>query len=191
MDRLFVGSADNFFYSLDREDGDVKWRWRTGADIVGSAALDERNVYFASLDNVLRALDRSNGIQRWRIGLPLRPFTGPLLLGDVLIVSGLSTTLLGFRPGDGSEAGDFTADAEIVAPPHPVLDAAGAGLIILTEDGDLQRLGHSTDPPLRPLRRLPGRQLKPEPPPEEPDSPSARNGSLGRFVNRVVEARAA
>ena len=56
-DRLFVGSADNFFYSLSSEDGDVKWRWRTGADIIGTAALDATRVYFVSLDNVLRSLD--------------------------------------------------------------------------------------------------------------------------------------
>jgi outer membrane protein assembly factor BamB len=172
VDRLFVGSADNFFYSIDRRDGDIKWRWRTGADIVGTAALDERQVYFASLDNVLRALDRFNGVQRWRIGLPLRPFTGPLLLGDILVVSGLSPTLNAFHTKDGSGAGEFTAEAEIVAPPHLVSDSTGAGLIILTEDGDLQRLGHSVDPPLRPLRRLPGRQLRPEPPPEALESPS-------------------
>jgi hypothetical protein len=134
--------------------------------------MDARHVYFVSLDNVLRALDRSNGVQRWRTGLPLRPFTGPLLVGEVLVVAGLSTTLVAYNTGDGSEAGDFLADAEIVAAPHPVQGPQGGGLIILTEDGYLQRLGHSTDPPVRPLRRIPGRQLKPEPPPELPDSPS-------------------
>ena len=60
-DRLYVGSADNFFYCLDADDGEVAWRWRTGADVIGAPVADDRRVYFVSLDNVLRALDLRRG----------------------------------------------------------------------------------------------------------------------------------
>ena len=60
-DRLYLGSDDNFFYSLSANDGVVRWRWRTGADVVGAPVADARRVYFTSLDNVLRALDLGSG----------------------------------------------------------------------------------------------------------------------------------
>ena len=65
-DRLYVGSKDNFFYSIDTANGRLRWRWRAGADVVGAAVLDESRVYFAALDNLLRALDRYSGVQRWK-----------------------------------------------------------------------------------------------------------------------------
>ena len=65
-DRVFVGCTDRFFYCLAADSGKTKWRWRTGATIVGTASVDEDSVYFLSLDGVLRSLDRGNGHQRWK-----------------------------------------------------------------------------------------------------------------------------
>src|SRR5262249_5559977 len=61
-DRIFVGSRDDFLYCVNARDGEVEWRVRTGADVVGLPIVDERRVYFVSLDNVLRALNQSNGV---------------------------------------------------------------------------------------------------------------------------------
>ena len=44
LDALFVGSTDNYFYRLSRDDGMVEWQWRTGGDIIGAARVDENNV---------------------------------------------------------------------------------------------------------------------------------------------------
>ena len=88
LDDLFVGSTDNFFYSLSPKHGAVNWRWRTGADIIGRPVADEDRVYFLSLDHVLRALDRRSGVQRWTQAVPIRPMTGPRPAWDTLIISG-------------------------------------------------------------------------------------------------------
>jgi len=107
--RLYVGSTDNFFYCLNTRDGRVQWRWRTGADVIGVPAVDERNVYFVSLDNVLRALSRASGVQRWFRPLSLRPTAGPVKAGATLIVPGLAPTLPTYDAKDGAPTGGGVA----------------------------------------------------------------------------------
>jgi len=141
-DRLFVGSADKYFYCLDAKDGKIKWRWRTGGEITGAPAADERHVYFLSLDNQLRALNRGNGNQVWRTSLPVRALAGPLPMAGLLLVSGISAEIRAYRPVDGAAAGEVAAAGELVAPPHVVTTASPLGprLVVLTGAGHLQLL---------------------------------------------------
>jgi outer membrane protein assembly factor BamB len=168
--RVYVGSTDNFFYCLDDEDGDVEWRWRTGADILGAPIVDEARVYFLSLDNVLRALDRGSGVLRWKRPLDLRPIAGPFRVDGAVLVAGLSPTLRAFAAKDGAPAGEFTAPAEPAAPPV-VIDppAAGVRVVLVTgaAAGEWRVLaaGHAQEPPLAPLLAPPGRPLAPPAPP--------------------------
>jgi outer membrane protein assembly factor BamB len=139
-DRLFVGCEDKYFYCLDATNGKIKWRWRTGGQIAGVPAVDEKHVYFISLDNQLRALNRGGGSQAWRTSLPVRALAGPLQMGDLLLVSGISADIRAYRPMDGAAAGEVTAAGELVAPPHVVAagGAIGARLVVLTGTGHLQ-----------------------------------------------------
>jgi outer membrane protein assembly factor BamB len=143
-DRLFVGSADNFFYCLDSSNGGVKWRWRTGGDIIGRPAVDAKSVYFVAADNVMRSLDRGNGNQRWKGSLATRPAGGPLLLDDnLLLVSGIAPQVWAYRKKDGLLAAEAPAPAELAAPPYVAPpDAPGhIRLVIVTGEGHVQALG--------------------------------------------------
>lgn len=164
--RLFTGSADNFFYSLSASDGRIRWRWRTGADITGEPLADQSHVYFGALDNVFRALDRSHGAQRWKQELPMRPIWGPSLMDKIVVLSGLGPEIRGYRTKDGEPAGFFIAPSELAAPPH-LADGETADerrVYALTGDGMLLALLPRVDPLLEPLEApLPG---KPFPPPE-------------------------
>ncbi|HET9266680.1 MAG TPA: PQQ-binding-like beta-propeller repeat protein, partial [Vicinamibacterales bacterium] len=93
-DSVYVGSTNNRFYALDAKDGDVRWSWRTGGDIVGAAA-DTKAVYYASLDAVVRAVNPGNGHQRWKRDGGTRPVAAPLILDGSLLVAGLSPALSG------------------------------------------------------------------------------------------------
>ena len=115
-EQLFAGATDNFFYSVALDDGAIRWRWRTGADVVGAAQVDQRHVYFAALDNLVRALDRRTGGQRWRRDLPMRPTMGVQLIGEVLVVSGLTPELVTFFAEDGEPAGSLTLTSEFGRP---------------------------------------------------------------------------
>lgn len=149
-DRLYVGSLDDRFYCLNAKDGKRKWRWRNDADVVGMPVIDMKRVYFVALDNLLRALSRGGGALVWKRGLPMRPSSGPLLSGDLLIVPGLAAELHGYRTADGTPAGDFVLkgaqgeELQLAAPPYLTTDNA---IIILTKNGQLQALASAQPPP--------------------------------------------
>jgi outer membrane protein assembly factor BamB len=143
-DRVFVGGLDNQLHALEAKDADVDWKWRTGADVLGLPALDERRVYFVALDNVLRAHSRSSGSMLWKRVLPMRPFTGPLLTGETLIVAGVASELRAYHSRDGKDAGHYLvkgAENEemlLAAPPHLTsLDL----IILVTKGGQVRALG--------------------------------------------------
>ncbi len=145
---LFVGASDNAFYRLSRRDGALRWRWRTGGDVVGLPAVDEDHVYFSSLDNTLWALARSHGGQRWRELLPARPTAGPRLAEDLVMQGGLSQELLLRGPADGVVYHRLQASAELAYAPLAVADPLGDGLIVVlvTEAGELQAVGRASEP---------------------------------------------
>jgi len=160
-ERIYVGSNDNFFYCLLAATGEIDWRWRTGGDIVGRAAADGRHVYFVSLDNVLRALDMKSGAQQWKAALPLRPARGPVLAGDTLIVTGLSSTARAYDTATGKPAGEIAAGAELAAAPHLLTGSAAAlpTVIVVTRDiakgATVAALTRSIDPAIVPIAPLP------------------------------------
>jgi outer membrane protein assembly factor BamB len=169
-DRLFVGSKDNFFYCLSTRDGRLRWRWRVGADVVGAPVVDEARVYFAAMDNLLRALDRGHGAQRWRMPLPTRPFSGPNVVGDVVIVAGLGDQVTAYLGRNGGFGGRLLAPGEIVAPFHVVEGVTPDEhlLFILTGEGVLYAARHRVEPPIVPLELLPGVPMPLEGPPGFP-----------------------
>lgn len=180
-DRLFLGSLDNYFYCLSAEDGDTRWRVRTGADILGSPVIDQRHVYFVSLDNVLRAVDRGNGSLRWRRQLSFRPSTGPLLAGETVVVTGIAAELRAYASRTGVPAGELILKSEqgeelqLAAPPA-FIDGISAPLIILTRDGRMEGLGPAAPPapPLPAEKPLPPAEPAPQPaatPPSGAGSP--------------------
>ncbi len=64
--RIYVGSADQSFYALDR-DGTLLWKFATGEVIDSSALLDDRGrVYFGSGDGHVYALERATGALVWK-----------------------------------------------------------------------------------------------------------------------------
>jgi hypothetical protein len=117
-ERIYAGSADNFFYCVIAKDGRVAWRWRTGGDAIGRPVADDDRVYFVSLDNILRALDLNSGVQHWMRPLPIRPGWGPVQAGGTIAVAGLAAAVRAFDMKDGKPAGELPAGAEVAAPPH-------------------------------------------------------------------------
>jgi len=147
LDDLFVGAADNNFYRLSRIDGAEQWRWPTGGDIVGVAAVDEERVFFSSLDNFVWALDRSSGVQRWREPLAARPTAGPSYVRDLLVFGGLSQQIHFYDPSDGTSYGSVRVPTDLAFPPVHLSGAAGdPTLVFVTGDGRLQALGPASVP---------------------------------------------
>ncbi|MGE3841510.1 MAG: PQQ-binding-like beta-propeller repeat protein [Vicinamibacterales bacterium] len=67
--RIYAGNRDGYFYCLDAITGALRWRFRTGAAIRNSAAMDASNtIYFASEDLHAYALQDAGDQERllWR-----------------------------------------------------------------------------------------------------------------------------
>jgi outer membrane protein assembly factor BamB len=181
-DRVFVGSRDNSFYCLDARDGAVRWRWRTGADVIGAPVTDGRQVFFIALDNVLRSLSLRSGVQQWRRPVPLRPTTGPVLAGNVLIVAGLAPTIYGYSVKDGTAAGELAAGGELAALPLVVdpTTVVGPNLLVSTRDiaqgARVTALKREIDLPARPMATLPNVQAV------TPTLPASVTGNTGPQV---------
>ena len=160
-ERMYVGSTDRFFYCLNTDDGREQWRWRTGGDAIGRPVVDERTVYFVSLDNVLRGLNRNSGVQRWKSPLPLRPTSGPVKVGNTIVVTGVAPMLRAYNAQDGKPAGDLPTPGEIAAPLHVLNDSTRPlpMLILVTRDivkgATVTALTRSMDPAIVPVAPLP------------------------------------
>ena len=86
-DRVFAGTLDGSFWSLEADDGDIDWRWRVGARAIGAPAADGDAVYVVAADNVVRGFSRGSGNQRWSFALTTRALAGPSLVDGVLVVT--------------------------------------------------------------------------------------------------------
>jgi len=157
--RIYVGALDNRFYCLAARDGRTLWNWRTGADVIGGAVVDDEHVYFISLDNLLYALDRRTGVRRWKALLLTRAVGPPSPAGRALFVPASGRMLL-FAPRRrgrpmarvslpadlfSASAFDATRDVMVVT---VTVDAGGQSA--------LEGFGHAPPLPLEPLAAPPG-----------------------------------
>jgi outer membrane protein assembly factor BamB len=149
-DKLFVGARDNQMHALEAKNADSAWRWRTGADLLGLPAVDNKRVYFIALDHVLRGHNRNNGSMLWKRVLPMRPLSGPILVGETLIVSGVAAELRGYSVLDGKPVGaEFVVkgaeDEEMLlaSPPH----LTAHDVIVMVMKGGQVRAVHSPPAP--------------------------------------------
>jgi outer membrane protein assembly factor BamB len=141
-DRLFLGAQDRYFYCLNAKDGEVEWRWATGADAIGLPVVDDKTVYFVSLDNILRGLNRGSGVQRWKTPLSFRPIAGPLKYAETLVVAGTAPQLQANSTRDGKLLGRYTAPVELSAPPYLYTDRSHVFPVLTTITSDI--IGHAT-----------------------------------------------
>jgi outer membrane protein assembly factor BamB len=181
-DRVFVGARDNFFYSFEADDGDADWDIQTGADLLGLPVLDTKRVYFIALDNILRGHNRNNGNMDWKQVLPFRPFTGPLMSGNTLIVAGVAAQLHAYDTLDGKPAGTFELKG---AENEEMLLAAPAHLttkdtfILVTRGGQVRGVGSAAAKDAAPGGSEPGPPDPSAPDPSAPDSPAPDDAPAG------------
>lgn len=147
-DRIFAGTDDGYFWSLETRDGDLDWRWRLGARLIGAAAADATRVYTVSLDNVVRGFSRDSGNMQWNHPLPTRPLGGPQLADGLLVITAGDIGAPGLtyvNAATGRAAGRTPALARVddtTRTQFPVDIAAGASPLAIiataTTSGDWQ-----------------------------------------------------
>jgi hypothetical protein len=169
---VYLGARDKVFYTLDAATGEVVWLRRVGAGPRGKPAVDDDRIYSVALDNILRAYSRADGALKWNKGLKYRPLSGPVLLGDVVVVPGPVTAIPVFRRESGDQLSEIRFAATLVGM-SDVLFGPWNYPMFAVVTGDLQHpwtlsfLEPSSDPPplqLVELTELPGTTIPIAPP---------------------------
>ena len=60
-DRLIVSGLDHYIYCLDKRDGSLIWKFKTGFEVDCSAAVIDGRVYFGSEDGFFYSLNLDDG----------------------------------------------------------------------------------------------------------------------------------
>ena len=116
-DRVYVGANDKVFYCLDASSGGMEWDIRVGSAIRGRATSDGERVYFTALDNLVRAVSRGSGSIRWQRGVPFRPFSGPVVHGNTVVVAGPVTDVQVLNTVSGRQTSKVTFPEPLVMQP--------------------------------------------------------------------------
>jgi outer membrane protein assembly factor BamB len=174
--RVYVGTRDKTFYAIRAESGRIVDHMPIGAPLLGRVAVDDQRVYMAGLDNMLRVVRRSTGARLWQTSLPYRPSSGPVLIGNTVVVPGnLETPLPAFAVDTGSPAGTLGFDGALVARPvFTTLPDRRFAAIGITGGLDNKWMVSLRTPALvrpiqaQPLTVLPGEAVPIPPPPRAP-----------------------
>ncbi|MDQ0088685.1 outer membrane protein assembly factor BamB [Paenibacillus anaericanus] len=65
QDVIYVGGEGPFFYAINRQDGTIKWEFKTSSFVHGKAAIADGKVYFADMSGSVVSLDQQTGEQIW------------------------------------------------------------------------------------------------------------------------------
>lgn len=65
-DSVYVASRDQHIYAINRKDGKLRWKFKSGAEFYSSPTVAGGVVYIGGDDNAFYALDAKNGEVKWK-----------------------------------------------------------------------------------------------------------------------------
>ncbi len=150
LDRLYIGNDAGEFYCLSLEDGDVRFRWPTGASIRYRALVEERFVYVASFGNDVYVYHARGGAEHGRISLPGRPANGPVRFGRRLVVVTFDGAIVELDLEKGAVSKVYQAPGDLGSPPAllPIAPSPGTEwyaahrIALALRTGEVLLLGH-------------------------------------------------
>ena len=162
--RVYVGTKDRYLYVLIASSGRIQDHRPIAADVIGRVAVTDQLVYFATLANTVNAVRRRDGALTWHKGVMYRPGSGPVVVGDAVIVPGyVEAPLPAFAAATGAAAGAVSFGGALVALPLFTKLPDGRNAAIGLTGGlenrwmvTLQTPAVVPDLPVQPLTVLPG-----------------------------------
>lgn len=147
--KVYFGSRDNRFYSLDAETGEKIWDMETGSWVESSPAVSGGTVYFGSNDGYLYALDARSGVKTWEFKTRYPVRSSPAIAGDTIYFGSDDYYLYALKTEDGKVIWKY--DTRSPAGVSPVIDkgilyygsGGGYSYTLNAEDGQ-RRLRYRT-----------------------------------------------
>lgn len=134
---VYVGCRDSNFYAIDAQTGQQKWAFNNkGSWVIGSAAVSDGRVYFATSDTgLLYAVDAQTGDKLFSFDNKHWPmFSSPAIAGNTLYIGTHEGKLMAFDLGSQKQLWVFQTDGSTTNGPTytkadgtPKYEAAYAG----------------------------------------------------------------
>ena len=149
--RIYVGDTAGDFYCLEAENGEIRFRWETGAAIESPVLLEPEHVFVVSFANTLFAYRPGNGHLLWRANLPGRPAGPAVRVAGRIAVATLNGYVVEFDAQTGKPgSAPYSAPEEILAQPsfQPPLVALTlrTGRVLLLKTGSPPPESKETSP---------------------------------------------
>lgn len=100
---IYVASADGTVVALDKANGAVRWRQRTGQAITGGVGAAAGQVVFGTRDAQIFALSQADGSQLWSSSVSSEVLAAPQTDGRVVAVQSVDGRLTALNANDGSQ----------------------------------------------------------------------------------------
>ncbi len=118
--------SDYYFYALDRQTGQEKWRFKTEGRVGSAPLIADGLIYFGSEEKQFYAVDRLTGQEKWRLTTEGGPILSSPALGDGVVYFGTGCygCVLGGKPflyavdsQTGQERWRFETDGSVESTP--------------------------------------------------------------------------
>ncbi len=102
-DYVYAASADGTVMAINRVDGSVRWRVRTGQAITGATGTGSGMVLFGTQDARVVALDQTSGREIWSTRVSSEVLAPPQGNGRIVVVQTIDGKLIGLEPVGGEQ----------------------------------------------------------------------------------------
>ncbi|MGH9966797.1 MAG: PQQ-binding-like beta-propeller repeat protein [Pyrinomonadaceae bacterium] len=151
---VYFGSFQDSWYALNLTDGQLRWKFSTGAsnegcEMIKAPVADDHHLFLVGIDGIIYSLDATSGRVIWKQKLPASPSTG-LALKDKLLFVGASNNRM-YRLD--AETGTTVTELPVEAMPVGRITLTADALLLFLENRS-ERSGYliSISPELTKLR---------------------------------------
>ncbi len=100
---IYIAAADGTVMAIDKNNGNVRWRQRTGESITGGVGAAAGMVLFGTRDARVIALNQSDGQQRWATTVSSEVLSAPQTDGRLVVAQTGDGRLVGLNAADGQQ----------------------------------------------------------------------------------------
>lgn len=114
---LYFGTDEPAISCLDLKKERIKWKIKTGAEILSPPVIQDKRLYFFCWNSVLYCLNKKSGEIQWWQAMPSRsPFVLEVV-EDKIVAASLSPVVVSFDRMTGKKWGNYDAGREVKSNP--------------------------------------------------------------------------
>ena len=83
-DAIYIGSNNNFVYSISADEGKTLWRYRTSSTPVARPTVVGERLYFGTSNGTVHSVNRTNGQDEWSLELG-SPLSAPITFASGIL----------------------------------------------------------------------------------------------------------